>query len=74
MYRDGNNLEVRQKLEHAEGPKVLTSRRCRNIGNKAKSWTENNTREKTAISSGRREASTTDEAMPAFIDRTDVRL
>lgn len=51
-----------------------TCRRWRSMGNSAKAWTANKIRAKTAKSSDRREARTTEDEIAAFIDRTDVSL
>lgn len=44
------------------------------MGKRANNCTANRTREKTAKSSGSREAKTTEEEIAAFMERTDVNL
>jgi hypothetical protein len=54
--------------------KYVTWRRWRRTGNRAKTMTEKSVRAKTEMSSGRRDASTTDAETAAFIEITDVNL
>jgi hypothetical protein len=61
-------------LNKEMGRSKRTCKRCRSIGNKAKSCTEHRIRAKTARSLDRREARTTEDEIAAFMESTDVNL
>ena len=61
-------------MEYGHPNNALTCNRWRRTGNIANNTTAYNIRENTEMSSGNRDASTTDADMAALIESTDVRL
>lgn len=68
MIPDGERSHQKRTLS------LLTCNRWRRTGNIANSTTANSMSENTEMSSGNRDASTTDADVAALIERTDVRL
>jgi len=61
-------------MENSDGNETLTCNRWRRTGNIANNTTAYNIRANTEMSSGNRDASTTDADMAALIESIDVRL
>jgi hypothetical protein len=61
-------------IENGQPEIPLTCNRCRSTGNIANSTTAHNIKANTEMSSGNREASTTEADNAALIESTDVRL